>query len=158
MNRKKTMKITLSPQSVATLEALKEAKRREEPFQECLEAGKRIMGNLVTKDLVAESSGVDGTLKYQITGRGTELLEKHLYVIKVKSTTSVMACEGCLHRYVLDQVRGCSPDVDELFVATEALANLKDRLNGGSVQENMTAVRELYAQLQAVEAILGRLS
>lgn len=116
------------------------------------------MEMLTKQDLITRSPGIDGTIKYQITGRGRELLRTNDYIlVQNRHTQNKTRCEDCLHRYVLDQVRERCAEVDELFTAMEALSNLKDRVNGGSVQENMEAVRELYAQVEAVETIMVRL-
>lgn len=158
-----TKKAKYGVRTIQYLKMLEEAKKNNEPFQEAgLDA--KIMEILVARDLITRSPGIDGTVKYQITGRGKELLRNGDYILVQNRHTSngtrssnKTRCEDCLHRYVLDQVRERCADVEDLFVAMDALSNLKERVNGGSVQENMAAVRELYAQVEAVETIMARL-
>lgn len=146
-----------SPKTLAWLQRLDAAVQADEPFQEADGIVGPTIKALRERDFIMESDGIDGTVKYKITGRGQQLLRTgDYYLTSSRGTGKTTKCEACVHRQVLDQVRERCPDVDLLFQRMEELSNLKTTLNG-SLTENIEAIRDLHGAIQEIDAILGRL-
>jgi hypothetical protein len=143
--------------TIAFLTMLDEATQRDEPFQAATDVAAYAVNKLVARDLIMKSEGIDGTVKYKITGRGQELLRSNSYYRVAEHAVKSSRCETCIHRQVLDQVRERCVDVEALAVAMEALVNVKSQFNGGTVQANMETIRAMNLHVEAVEEILGRL-
>ena len=124
MSKKNGGKVRLSVKAVAALELLGEAKKQESPFQE-LDLTKEILRNLMEKDLITESPGIDGTVKYCITGRGQALLksqEFYTFNPATRGNGRKRDCESCEHRMLLVQVKERCPEVQLLAEKMQELA------------------------------------
>lgn len=151
-------KVRLSVKALAGLELLADAKGREEPFQE-LDLTKQVLRGLMQKNLITESPGIDGTVKYSITGRGLVLLKSGNYYTfypAIRGNGRQRDCESCEHRQLLEMVKGRVPAVRVLVEKREELDTMKDALRAGE-SDDTEIIREMYEVVTEIDALMARL-
>lgn len=158
MNKNGNKPERLSPIALEVLQRLQAAAELDAPFQPLDDVNKVVRTSLVKRDLIFESAGLDGSVKYKITGRGEKALGNHTLDLSnahKQPAAKRLVCEECLHRTVLDCIRERLPLVDALQAALEALEQVQVT---GSARDKLARIQEINAYAAQIEAVLTEIA